>query len=123
MTQHRVGAKTDDNGAQPLRENETDSVTIVLSYQVASELELATSEVAHLLNSAASVFAFLWDHGASGQLDNGCLGILEFCKRGLIAAAEREGAAIERLDRMLRDSLAITAALKRHEQIKAQGGQ
>ena len=82
-------------------------ITITLTPEEASRLELATGEIPCLLSNAAGAFAMLHSGYAGGFLDgdNGAACILDLCARAFRAAAEQEGEAIGMLDRKLREAI------------------
>ncbi|MDT8857165.1 hypothetical protein RNZ50_19435 [Paracoccaceae bacterium Fryx2] len=92
-----------------------DMVTIRLTHEEASRLELATAEVPYLLGHAEQVFTFLWSMAAGGHIghdDPGVTSIHELCARAYKHAAAQEGAAIDMFDAKLRIAMAAVAQAK-----------
>lgn len=86
----------------------TAPVTLTLTAEEAGALELATGEVPYLLHHAAGVFELLASGIAGGFLEGhtGVVSVLELSARALRVAADKEGAALERLDLTLRRAIA-----------------
>ena len=85
-----------------------DEVTLIIPLADLRVFQKATNNAPYLCGSTASVFNMLWSATASGFVpdESGLLGLYERCKRGLEAAAEKEGETLHRLDGVFRRALA-----------------
>ncbi|MDT8856999.1 hypothetical protein RNZ50_18570 [Paracoccaceae bacterium Fryx2] len=102
---------------------DSDMVTIRLTHEEASRLELATAEVPYLLGHAENVFSFLWRLAERKQVDHdepGLTSLYELCGRAYKHAAAQEGAAISMFDAKLRTAMGERA---RAELARKAGGQ
>lgn len=88
-----------------------DKITITLSLEEASQLELATGELPYLLAHAENVFALIYSGIASGHFDGhvGITSLCELCGRAFKSAVAVEGAAVLMLDGKLRAALGTRA--------------
>lgn len=86
-----------------------DIVTLRLYLKNARSYQQATSEVPYLLGNAASIFKLLFKMTAGGFApeEGELCSLYELCGRGLEAARDKEGEALDQLDVVLRSVLAL----------------